>query len=100
MNLGIRDAVGLGGVIAAHLKLSQSPPDETADVDKVLRDYASARYARAVSTIRLTKRLAMLTNVMQASAFNGLLYWVIKVLGSIGLVRRLMAWRLSGLGSR
>jgi len=96
MNLGLRDAVGLGPVLASHLQEGQSFPSVNAD--KVLQEYASIRYTRAISIIRLTKRI--MTMAQAVSGRFGTMHWLMRLLGKVPLVRNMIVWRLSGLGTR
>jgi len=96
MNLGLRDAIGLGPVLASHLQQSQTSPP--ANDDRVLREHASARYARAMSIIHLTKRI--LSTAQATSSSSSVAYWLMRLFGKISWVRNMMVWRLSGLGTR
>jgi 2-polyprenyl-6-methoxyphenol hydroxylase-like FAD-dependent oxidoreductase len=102
MNLGIRDAISVGPAIAQHLKLLQSLPDAADnEPDKVLMDYASTRHKRALVTIRLTKTILSVANAVRSNTtLLTLQNWFIRLLGSIPVVSRIIAWRLSGLGNR
>jgi len=97
MNLGLRDAIGLGAALAQHLKLTES---KKTDADVVLRDYAAARHERALTTISLVKRIQKVAIVTQSSVLSTMLYYTLATLGAIPAFRRAMAWRLSGLGRR
>ena len=97
MNLGIRDAIGLGPLLVKHME--QFPRDSSA-ADKLLEEYASVRYERAISTIRLTKRSMRLVATFGAMA-NGwarYLMWLVELFFKIPFVTGAMAWELSGLG--
>jgi 2-polyprenyl-6-methoxyphenol hydroxylase-like FAD-dependent oxidoreductase len=96
MNLGLRDAIGLGPVLAAHLQECQQSP--SVDVDNIIQEYASTRHARAISIIRLTKR--MMSSARSAGNKFTVAYWLIRLVGKISWARNMMVWRLSGLGSR
>jgi 2-polyprenyl-6-methoxyphenol hydroxylase-like FAD-dependent oxidoreductase len=96
MNLGIRDAIGLGEVLAQHQKLS----DTQDDADKLLRDYAAARHERAITTIRMVKRIQKVGLALQSRIVSRMFYFAISVLGAIPAIRKAIAWRLSGLGAR
>ena len=96
MNLGIRDAIGLGEVLAQHLKLS----DTQDDADKLLRDYAASRHERALTTIRIAKRIQIFSLPSQSRFISRMFYFVISALGAIPAIRKAFAWRLSGLGAR
>ncbi|KAG5642192.1 hypothetical protein DXG03_003430 [Asterophora parasitica] len=97
MNLGIRDAVTLGPVLATH---AASDHDSLPKNDQLLEDHVRTRKDRALSTIRLTKRIMSIANVLGSASLLGITYWLFRVVGSIPLVRRQVAWNLSGLGNR
>lgn len=97
MNLGIRDAIGLGSAVAEHIKLS----DGVANGDvRLLDNYALARHSRALDTIRLTKRIMSLVNAVGSTRTLDWQYWFLRLFGSIPAVGRMIAWRISGLGNR
>ncbi|KAF9070667.1 hypothetical protein BDP27DRAFT_1323231 [Rhodocollybia butyracea] len=93
MNLGLRDALGLGPVLAEHV-LKGSGGDLAA-----LESYATLRRIRGLNMIQLTKRLLSAINfVMQPHYFD----WpakVIRLLSRISLIQRKFAYQLSGLGN-
>ncbi|TFK68276.1 FAD/NAD(P)-binding domain-containing protein [Pluteus cervinus] len=91
MNLGIRDAVGLG------VELNRSIGGESA----VLEEYAKQRHERALSIIRLTKRmLGFIGAVSSSGIFGGVQATLIWLVGRVPYVRRMAAWQVSGLGNR
>ena len=94
MNLGIRDAIALGPVIAAHIK-SSSFEDIT-----ILEDYASKRHARALAVIRLTKTLVMYASIVTSKSFLSIPFWILKTLAMIPFVSNRAVWNISGLGNR
>jgi hypothetical protein len=96
MNLGIRDAIGLGAVLAQHVKLSESG----GDADKLIRDFAAARHERALTIIRFVKRIQTVGLAMQSRILSNLFYYTLATLGTFSVVRKALAWRLSGLGMR
>jgi hypothetical protein len=93
MNLGIRDAIGLGVALVSHIKSSNED-------NKILGDYASTRRERALSTIRLTKRIMWVVGALGAIQPLNFSSWLIRLVGKIPAVRRVVAWNLSGLGNR
>lgn len=100
MNLGIRDAIGLGPVVAQHIIAVKGlrPSDwATRDVDRPLQEYTNARHDRAVSTIRLAKRLLSLLGRVRTKRFLALRNAVIRFIGRLPPVRRAIAWRISGM---
>ncbi|KAF8805685.1 FAD/NAD(P)-binding domain-containing protein [Phlegmacium glaucopus] len=99
MNLGIRDAVGLGPALAEHMKIAPG----TTRADKQcppLQVYGEARYKKAVNVIRLTKRIMMVVSAMGKPRIIDFQYWLLRLLGSIPAVKRMVAWQVSGLGNR
>ena len=99
MNLGIRDAIGLGSALAEHVKIVPGTPQ--ADVLPLpLQAYAEARYKSAVKVIRLTKRIMGYVTTLGTTKIIDLQYWLFRLLGSIPPVRNMMAWQVSGLGNR
>ncbi|KAF5390944.1 hypothetical protein D9757_003941 [Collybiopsis confluens] len=56
MNLGLRDAVGLGPVLARHIRGLERIEGSKQDIS-ALENYAAARHAQGLKVIRLTKRL-------------------------------------------
>jgi 2-polyprenyl-6-methoxyphenol hydroxylase-like FAD-dependent oxidoreductase len=100
MNLGLRDAVGLGPVLAEHHKASLTFPCPP-DIDKPLSAYAAARHARGVGVIQLTKTLVKMTKAFKPIDLGSYLSsWILSLLGKFQFVRNAAAWRLSGLGAR
>ena len=98
MNLGIRDAIGLGSALAEHVKIVPGTPQ--ADAPLPLQAYGEARYNSAVQVIRLTKRIMGVIATLGTTKTIDLQYWLIRLLGSIPPVRNMMAWQVSGLGNR
>jgi len=95
MNLGMRDAIGLGKVIAEHIKL----PEE----DGVLEAYAELRHRYAVDVIGLTNKIFntfTLGRFLAWTPLPRLRNWALWCAGKIPWVRTLMAYRLTGLGMR
>lgn len=99
MNLGIRDAIGLGSALAEHIKIVPGTPQ--ANVQSLpLQAYGEARYKSAVKVIRLTKRIMGFVATLGTTKTIDLQYWLFRLLGSIPPVRSMMAWQVSGLGNR
>ena len=99
MNLGIRDAIGLGSALAEHLKIVPGTPQANV-VPLPLQAYGEARYKSAVKVIRLTKRIMGFVTTLGTTKTIDLQYWLFRLLGSIPPVRSMMAWQVSGLGNR
>jgi hypothetical protein len=95
MNLGLRDAIGLGPILATHIA---SKPNQE---DKILEDYAQTRRQRALTTIRSTKTMmGFMGTVGSAQLMGSIGFLGFKILGKISYVRRSIVWSLSGLGNR
>ncbi|KAK7457011.1 hypothetical protein VKT23_010314 [Stygiomarasmius scandens] len=93
MNLAIRDAVGLGSVLAQQVRV---PSD--LDNSVILEEFARERHNRALEQIEMTKRFMwLMANLMNPFSFS---YWVIYFLGMIPFMKRKLVWQLSGLGNR
>ena len=95
MNLGIRDAIFLGPVLAAHVAST------TAESNKRLEEYVGDRREKALSTIKLTKRIMGVAGTVGSSPhLYNLGFWIVRLLARIPLVKSLLVWNLSGLGNR
>lgn len=94
MNLGLRDAILLGTV----LKKGVMNPDEKYSE---LEEWGRSRRSRALNTIRTTKIIAYLTDylISPSSFVAAVTYWTFWLLTRISFVKRMSAWRLSGLGN-
>lgn len=97
MNLGIRDAITLGSVLAAHV---DSCNKSLTSNDTILEEYASTRRSRALATIMLTKRIMMIASALARITQQLGLHWLFNLVTGIPLIQRRMAWSLSGLGNR
>ncbi|KAF8330660.1 hypothetical protein F5887DRAFT_1178537 [Amanita rubescens] len=97
MNLGLRDAIGLAPVLVKHMELF---PQDPSAADKLLEEYASTRYDRAVGTIRLTKRsMNVITSLgAMSSSWAWPLLWIISLVFKVPFVTGTMVWEMSGLG--
>lgn len=99
MNLGIRDAIGLGPALAEHMKVVLGTTQ--ADAQPLpLQVYGEARYKSAVKVIRLTKRIMTVVSAMGTLRIINLQYWLFRLLGCIPAVKRMIVWQVSGLGNR
>ncbi|PFH49141.1 hypothetical protein AMATHDRAFT_48961 [Amanita thiersii Skay4041] len=99
MNLGLRDAIGIGEVVAKHIV---SFPNDPEGADELIERYAANRYERAISTISLTKRAMAGISMIGVSGFvlRRVVFWVMKLVFNIPFVKRRLARRVSGLGNR
>src|SRR4051794_20388528 len=99
MNLGLRDAIGLGPLLAQHAQVNQASAS-AGDIDKPLREYAAARHSRGLSVIDMTKSLIRLTKAFNPeSVQDHIMSWLVWLLPKFRFVRNAAAWRLSGLGA-
>ncbi|KAF8268865.1 hypothetical protein EI94DRAFT_1726541 [Lactarius quietus] len=103
MNLGIRDAVTLGPVLAAALTAGPSP-----ETDEKLRAHMTLRRDRALQVIGMTKVMAgaagMSPAVREKFAWSPInIYtvrdWVLWFLGKSSWVGQSLAYRFSGLAA-
>lgn len=93
MNLGIRDVVFLAP--ALKKSLSENKDDE-------LESWAAVRRTRALTTIQTTKQIAASMNhILSPNRFiASLSFWIFRFVTGFAFMRRMAAWRLSGLGNR
>jgi 2-polyprenyl-6-methoxyphenol hydroxylase-like FAD-dependent oxidoreductase len=96
MNLGLRDAVGLGEKLAEHIKFAVDVNDY-----KILERYTSERHSRAEKVIGLTKGLNRLLGTFSGGRFFNLSFYFAAFIANLPIIgtmlNRLIAWRLSGL---
>ena len=108
MNLGLRDAVFLGPVLAEHLRMSykEATTARRTDLDKPLEQWAAWRHAQGLKVIALAKR-----GLTFASWRDELTWWygmvpvnwvsvrnaALWVLSFTGYGKRMIPWALSGL---
>ena len=97
MNLGLRDAIGLGKVIAGHIKAPEK--------DGVLEAYAELRRGYAVEVIGLASGIfnTLVLSLGHLLAWTPLLRlrnWAFWFAGKVPWLRRSMAYRLSGLSMK
>ncbi|KAF8201920.1 FAD/NAD-P-binding domain-containing protein [Mycena galopus ATCC 62051] len=94
MSLGIRDAISLGPVLKAHIDSVDDTPS-----DKLFEDWAASRHKRAVSVVALTKQtLGIITAPRRVwSPILMLGFAVLRLIGRFNFVKRMVAYRLSGL---
>jgi 2-polyprenyl-6-methoxyphenol hydroxylase-like FAD-dependent oxidoreductase len=103
MNLGLRDAVMLGPVLATALTTGSYP-----ETDELVRAYMTVRRDRALKVIGMTKFMAgavgMSPSIRKKFAWSPIKFytvrdWVLWFLGKSSWVRRTLAYRFSGLGA-
>ncbi|KAK2462374.1 hypothetical protein APHAL10511_005680 [Amanita phalloides] len=95
MNLGLRDAINLGAVLAQHIQMY---PQNPSSADQLLEEFATTRYARAISTIRLTKRSMGMIALLASDGWKRYLGWMVKFVFRMPAVSRAVTWQMSGLG--
>lgn len=109
MNLGLRDAVTLGPVLAAHLRASAQTASEsspgTVTLDAPLKHWADVRHERALTVVRMVK------TIISAASYKDEITWhygfipinwvrvrnFILWLGDVTGRKNAAPWRLSGL---
>ncbi|KAF7342189.1 FAD-binding-3 domain-containing protein [Mycena venus] len=94
MSLGIRDAISLGPVLKAHIDSANGVAS-----DALFEEWAASRRKRAVSVVALTKEtLGIITAPRRVwSPLLKLGFAVLRMLGTFKFVKRMVAYRLSGL---
>jgi FAD binding domain len=104
MNLGLRDAVSLGPVIAAALTAGSTP-----ETDEKVRELMALRRERAVNVIGITKYMAGAVGLSPSlrSKFEWspihiytIRDWVVWMLGKSKWVQQSLAFKFSGLAER
>lgn len=106
MNLGIRDAIFLAEALTKHIRASETVP--LSEADKVLHEFATARHARALEVIKLTKGILSVSAMKYREKMAWwcpidsatVRAWGLWLAGCIPLIQNKMAWELSGLGRR
>lgn len=110
MNLGIRDAISLGATLAAHRSTTKGnvSPSEYRQLDRPLQDWADHRHRQGLTVIALTKQILAFANLSHTTTwYFGVIPVNWSVLGNLvvgiasrfTVMRRAIAWRLSGLGN-
>jgi len=94
MSLGIRDAISLGPVLKAHIDSANGVASDT-----LFEEWATSRHKHAISVVALTKRtLGIITASRRVwSPLLKLGFAVLRFLGTFKFVKRMVAYRLSGL---
>ncbi|KAK7042139.1 FAD-binding-3 domain-containing protein [Favolaschia claudopus] len=94
MSLGIRDAIGLGPILKAHM---ESAEPQTSD--QLFEDWGANRYKRAIAVIGLTKNAMGILNAQHKMwpPLLKLAFAVLRFFGHLTSVRRAVAYKLSGL---
>ncbi|KAF9064995.1 FAD/NAD(P)-binding domain-containing protein [Rhodocollybia butyracea] len=92
MNLGLRDALGLGSVLAEHINNGN---EDTTD----LENYAASRRVRGLENIKLTKKLMGVLDFMVQPRWFNWPKWILRLLLRVPFFERQIVYRLSGLGN-
>ena len=101
MNLGLRDATGLGRELAEHIRKKEGGESQESGEDiTALETYAAARRTRGLDVIKLTKILLGTVGFMTQPRWFRWPIWVVWVLSYIPLFKRQVVYRLSGLENR
>jgi 2-polyprenyl-6-methoxyphenol hydroxylase-like FAD-dependent oxidoreductase len=93
MNLGLRDALGLGSVLAEHI--NNGNEEDTTN----LESYAASRRVRGLEIIKLTKKLMSALDFMVQPRWFSWPKWILRLLFRIPFIERQLVYRLSGLGN-
>jgi 2-polyprenyl-6-methoxyphenol hydroxylase-like FAD-dependent oxidoreductase len=103
MNLGLRDGISLGPVIAAALTAGSSP-----ESDEKVRAHMAVRRERAVDVINVAKSMAGTVGMSPAVQakfawspieMHTIRDWIFWAMGKSQWVRESLAYKISGLGS-
>ena len=97
MNLSIRDGIAFGSALVVHM--NQKTPLDTSD-SSPLQVYEQTRRKSTLSVIRLTKRIMGIMSTLGTTRVVDLPYWILRLLGVVPAIKRMIAWQLSGLGNR
>ncbi|KAJ3819872.1 FAD/NAD(P)-binding domain-containing protein [Lentinula raphanica] len=108
MNLGLRDAAGLGPILAEHIRATENIR-VTTSVDgqtelvadtTALENYAASRRERGLNNIQLTKRLMRIVGfVMKPHLFNWPL-WLLSFFSHVRMIKSVLVYRLGGFSNR
>ncbi|KAE9401494.1 FAD/NAD(P)-binding domain-containing protein [Gymnopus androsaceus JB14] len=102
MNLGLRDATGLGPILAEHIRKmaltkEQGPHEEDTTA---LENYAASRRIRGLGNIKFTKDFMGIIDFVMRPHLLSWPVWALRMLSHISVFKRQVAYRLSGLGNR
>lgn len=109
MNLGIRDSVFLGPILAEHVRKAKGGAADREELDAPLKAWAKERHERALKVIKLAK------TTLSASSWRDEVVWylgfipinwvkvrnfVFTIMSLTGYTKRVTPWQLSGLKNR
>ncbi|KAJ3877807.1 hypothetical protein F5051DRAFT_373817 [Lentinula edodes] len=102
MNLGLRDATGLGPILVEHIRQreGQSKSDFDAIDTMALEIYAASRRMRGLDNIRLTKNMINVFNFVLKPHLFSWPIWVLRLLSKIAIFQSRLVYRFSGLGNQ
>ncbi|KAE9399094.1 FAD/NAD(P)-binding domain-containing protein [Gymnopus androsaceus JB14] len=104
MNLGLRDATGLGPILSEHIRKRELAKERLGDGDGEdttdLESYAALRRIRGLGNIKLTKDMVGAVGFVMRPHLMSWPVWVLRILSHISVFKRKLAYRLSGLGNR
>ncbi|KAJ3933337.1 MAG: hypothetical protein NXY57DRAFT_999164 [Lentinula lateritia] len=102
MNLGLRDATGLGPILVEHIKQreGQLKSDFDAIDTTALEIYAASRRMRGLDNIRLTKNMIDVFNFVLKPHLFSWPIWVLGLLSHMAIFQRRLVYRFSGLGNQ
>jgi 2-polyprenyl-6-methoxyphenol hydroxylase-like FAD-dependent oxidoreductase len=99
MNLGIGDAYSVANAIKEHIEAKQNADNDHTSDDAVLQRYAESRRKVGEEVIAVTGQMtwfAYMNYGWRRIVRNSL----IQIVGFLPFVKRMVVWRMSGLGYR
>ncbi|KIK63921.1 hypothetical protein GYMLUDRAFT_258985 [Collybiopsis luxurians FD-317 M1] len=102
MNLGLRDASGLGPILADYIrKTEQQPLAEAGQEDtSALARYAAERRERGLGIIKMTKGFMGAADFVTKPRLFNWPVWILRLVGRLPPFKSRTVWQLSGLGNR
>ncbi|KAE9391212.1 FAD/NAD-P-binding domain-containing protein [Gymnopus androsaceus JB14] len=102
MNLGLRDATGLGPILAEHIRTREltKERDMNAEDTTALESYAALRRIRGLGNIKFTKDYMGTIDFVMRPHLLSWPMWALRMLSYLPVFKRQVAYRLSGLGNR
>ncbi|KAJ3828191.1 FAD/NAD(P)-binding domain-containing protein [Lentinula raphanica] len=104
MNLGLRDATGLGPVLAQHIrateKIQVTPVDEIIVDTTALESYAASRRERGLNNIHFTKTFIRIVNFVLKPHFLNWPLWLLIFISYFKMFERKLVYRLGGLSNQ
>ncbi|KAJ3725481.1 FAD/NAD-P-binding domain-containing protein [Lentinula raphanica] len=110
MNLGLRDATGLGPVLAEHIRATEkiqvlqvTPVNGETEVvvdTTALETYAASRRDRGLNNIHFTKTFIRIVNFVLKPHFLNWPLWLLIFISYFKMFERKLVYRLGGLSNR